>query len=38
MSIDDFGGGQGPEPDVLVVTTNDVPGLRVQQVLGEVFG
>ncbi|AZP19442.1 YbjQ family protein [Streptomyces aquilus] len=38
MSIDDFGGGQGPEPDVLVVTTNDVPGFRVQRVLGEVFG
>ncbi|WP_460068240.1 YbjQ family protein [Streptomyces sp. YKOK-I1] len=38
MGIDDFGGGQGPEPDVLVVTTNDVPGFRVQEVLGEVFG
>lgn len=38
MSIDDFGGGQGPQPDVLVVTTNDVPGFQVQEVLGEVFG
>ncbi|SOD84753.1 YbjQ family protein [Streptomyces sp. Ag109_G2-15] len=38
MGLDDYGGGQGPQPDVLVVTTNDVPGYRVQQVLGEVFG
>ncbi|MFE1839096.1 YbjQ family protein [Streptomyces sviceus] len=38
MGIDEYGGGQGPRPDVLVVTTNDVPGHRVQEVLGEVFG
>ncbi|MDN0198051.1 YbjQ family protein [Streptomyces sp. S.PNR 29] len=38
MGIEEYGGGQGPEPDVLVVTTNDVPGYRVQEVLGEVFG
>ncbi|MDI3406777.1 YbjQ family protein [Streptomyces cavernicola] len=38
MSIQDFGGGQTPEADVLVVTTNDVPGFHVQQVIGEVFG
>ncbi|AXE87691.1 hypothetical protein C1703_22070 [Streptomyces sp. Go-475] len=38
MGIDEYGGGQGPQPDVLVVTTNDVPGYRVQEVLGEVFG
>ena len=38
MGIDDFGGGQTPQADVLVVTTNDVPGYRVQQVIGEVFG
>ncbi|MDH6214594.1 YbjQ family protein [Streptomyces pseudovenezuelae] len=38
MGIDEYGGGQGSEPDVLVVTTNDVPGYRVQEVLGEVFG
>ncbi|MFI8192880.1 YbjQ family protein [Streptomyces sp. NPDC085946] len=38
MSIDEYGGGQGPEPDVLVVTTDDVPGHRVERVLGEVFG
>ncbi|GGW40361.1 YbjQ family protein [Streptomyces caelestis] len=38
MGIDEFGGGQGPQPDVLVVTTNDVPGYRVREVLGEVFG
>ncbi|MFE0101414.1 YbjQ family protein [Streptomyces sp. NPDC059009] len=38
MSIDDFGGGLNPQSDVLVVTTNDVPGFRVQRVIGEVFG
>ena len=38
MGIEDYGGGQGPQPDVLVVTTNDAPGYRVQEVLGEVFG
>lgn len=38
MGIDDYGGGQGPQSDVLVVTTNDAPGYRVQQVIGEVFG
>ncbi|MFM9372392.1 YbjQ family protein [Streptomyces sp. Da 82-17] len=38
MGIEDFGGGQTPEADVLVVTTNDVPGFQVQKVVGEVFG
>ncbi|MDG4861454.1 YbjQ family protein [Streptomyces sp. T-3] len=38
MGIEDFGGGQAPQSDVLVVTTNDVPGFQVQQVIGEVFG
>ncbi|MEV6317313.1 YbjQ family protein [Streptomyces sp. NPDC051776] len=38
MSIDEYGGGQGTGWDVLVVTTNDVPGYHVQQVIGEVFG
>lgn len=38
MGIDDFGGGQTPHADVLVVTTNDVPGRQVEQVIGEVFG
>ncbi|MFH7337541.1 YbjQ family protein [Streptomyces sp. KHY 26] len=38
MGLDDFGGGQGPRSDVLVVTTNDVPGHRVERVIGEVFG
>ncbi|MFI9723714.1 YbjQ family protein [Streptomyces sp. NPDC052396] len=37
MSMDDFGGGQA-QSDVLVVTTNDVPGYRVDRVIGEVFG
>jgi uncharacterized protein YbjQ (UPF0145 family) len=38
MGIEEYGGGQGPRPDVLVVTTNDVPGYRVREVIGEVFG
>ncbi|WP_171166506.1 YbjQ family protein [Streptomyces sp. I05A-00742] len=38
MSIDEFGGGQHEQADVLVVTTNDVPGYRVERVIGEVFG
>ncbi|MFI9586536.1 YbjQ family protein [Streptomyces sp. NPDC052236] len=38
MSIEDYGGGQAVGADVLVVTTNDVPGFQVQQVIGEVFG
>ncbi|RVU16727.1 YbjQ family protein [Streptomyces antnestii] len=37
MGIEDFGGGQD-QTDVLVVTTNDVPGYRVDRVIGEVFG
>lgn len=36
-NIDDYGGGQTSR-DVLVVTTNDVPGHRVEQVIGEIFG
>ncbi|MFD8702034.1 YbjQ family protein [Kitasatospora sp. NPDC059648] len=36
--INEFGGGQGPNADVLVVTTNDIPGFRVDHVIGEVFG
>jgi uncharacterized protein YbjQ (UPF0145 family) len=36
--IDEYGGGQRPSADVLVVTTDDVPGCRVDRVLGEVFG
>ncbi|WP_405727891.1 YbjQ family protein [Streptomyces sp. NBC_01537] len=38
MGIDEYGGGQPQQSDVLVVTTNDVPGFRVDQVIGEVFG
>ncbi|MEU6080942.1 YbjQ family protein [Streptomyces sp. NPDC047108] len=37
MGLDEFGGGQ-PSSDVLVVTTNDLPGHRVDAVVGEVFG
>ncbi|MFI2606723.1 YbjQ family protein [Kitasatospora sp. NPDC018619] len=36
--INEYGGGQGPNADVLVVTTNDVPGFRVDHTIGEVFG
>ncbi|MEV7725292.1 YbjQ family protein [Streptomyces sp. NPDC087917] len=39
MGIDDYGGGTGTrQSGVLVVTTNDVPGYRVERVIGEVFG
>ncbi|GAA4871232.1 YbjQ family protein [Kitasatospora terrestris] len=37
-NIDEYGGGQRPSDTVLVVTTNDVPGHRVDRVIGEVFG
>jgi uncharacterized protein YbjQ (UPF0145 family) len=37
-NLDEYGGGPGPGADVLVVTTNDVPGYRVDRVIGEVFG
>jgi uncharacterized protein YbjQ (UPF0145 family) len=37
-NIDEYGGGQGPSEDVLVVTTNEVAGCRIDRVLGEVFG
>ncbi|MEV7780288.1 YbjQ family protein [Kitasatospora sp. NPDC088351] len=37
-NIDEYGGGQGPNAQVLVVTTNDIPGYRVDHVIGEVFG
>jgi uncharacterized protein YbjQ (UPF0145 family) len=36
--LEDYGGGQVPDADVLVVTTNDVPGHRVERIIGEVFG
>jgi uncharacterized protein YbjQ (UPF0145 family) len=38
MGIEDFGGGQEQGADILVVTTNDAPGFRVERVIGEVFG
>lgn len=38
MTLEDFGGGQPQNSEVLVVTTNDVPGHTVQHVIGEVFG
>lgn len=36
-NLDDFGGGQHTT-DVLVVTTNEIPGYRVDRVIGEIFG
>ncbi|MFI6152709.1 YbjQ family protein [Kitasatospora sp. NPDC051170] len=36
--INEYGGGQHPNADVLVVTTNDVPGYKVDHIIGEVFG
>ena len=36
-NLEEFGGGQHTA-DVLVVTTNDVPGYRVDRVIGEIFG
>jgi uncharacterized protein YbjQ (UPF0145 family) len=39
MGIDDYTGGpEAQQTGVLVVTTNDAPGYRVEQVVGEVFG
>uniref|UniRef100_A0AAU3GV69 Uncharacterized protein n=1 Tax=Streptomyces sp. NBC_01401 TaxID=2903854 RepID=A0AAU3GV69_9ACTN len=38
MGIEDYGGGQTSQADVLVVTPNDVTGHEVTQVIGEVFG
>ncbi|WP_035796183.1 YbjQ family protein [Kitasatospora mediocidica] len=37
-NLDEYGGGQSPNADILVVTTNDVAGHRVDRVIGEVFG
>jgi hypothetical protein len=37
MGIEDYGSGQSEHADVLVVTTNDVRGYRVTEVIGEVF-
>ncbi|MET9611459.1 YbjQ family protein [Kitasatospora indigofera] len=37
-NLDEFGGGQGQNAQVMVVTTNEVPGFRVDHVIGEVFG
>ncbi|MYS20601.1 Uncharacterized conserved protein YbjQ, UPF0145 family [Streptomyces sp. DvalAA-14] len=38
MGIEEFGGGQEQGADILVVTTNEAPGFRVERVIGEVFG
>ena len=36
--MSDYGGGQDPDNSLLVSTMNDIPGYRVDQVIGEVFG
>ena len=36
--MSDYSGGQIPNNGLLVSTMNDVPGFRVDQVIGEVFG
>lgn len=36
--LNNFGGGLDSSYGVLVVTTNDVPGYRVDSVIGEIFG
>ncbi|MET9218904.1 YbjQ family protein [Streptomyces sp. NPDC088197] len=38
MGIEEYGGGQEQGAEIIVVTTNDVPGFRVERVIGEVFG
>ena len=36
--MSDYGGGQDPASGMLVSTMNDLPGFRVDRVIGEVFG
>jgi uncharacterized protein YbjQ (UPF0145 family) len=36
--MSDHGGGQDPASGMLVSTMNDLPGFRVDKVIGEVFG
>ena len=36
--MSDYGGGQDPASGMLVSTMNDLPGYRVDKVIGEVFG
>jgi uncharacterized protein YbjQ (UPF0145 family) len=36
--MSEYSGGQDPQGGVLVSTMNDVPGYRVTQVFGDVFG
>ena len=37
-SMSDYGGGQDPASGMLISTMNDLPGFRVDRVIGEVFG
>ncbi|NUR63500.1 MAG: YbjQ family protein [Catenulispora sp.] len=34
----DYSGGQDPSATLMVSTMNDLPGFRIERVLGEVFG
>ena len=36
--MSDYGGGQDPVSGMLISTMNDLPGFRVDRVIGEVFG
>ena len=36
--MSDYGGGQDQNTGMLVSTMNDIPGLRIESVIGEVFG
>ena len=36
--MSDYGGGQDPASGMLISTMNDLPGFRVDRVIGEVFG
>ncbi|GAA4895890.1 uncharacterized protein YbjQ (UPF0145 family) [Stackebrandtia albiflava] len=38
MGIEEYGGGIDPGAGILVVTSNEVPGYRIDRVIGEVFG
>lgn len=38
MGIEEFGGAVDSQIGFLVVTSNDVPGYRIDRVIGEVFG
>ncbi|MFD0559235.1 uncharacterized protein YbjQ (UPF0145 family) [Stackebrandtia endophytica] len=38
MANESYGGGVDPTTGIVVVTSNDLPGYRIDRVIGEVFG